>query len=44
VRDGHDDDLDTYIAELAARAPPLTAEQRDKLSLLLGSGRQRRAA
>jgi len=39
-----DDGLDAYIAELAARAPPLTAEQCDKLALLLGSGQRRRAA
>ncbi len=44
MHDGRDDDLDAYIAELAARAPPLTSAQRDKLARLLGSGQQRRAA
>lgn len=28
-------DLDAYIAELAAAAPPLTSEQRDRLALIL---------
>jgi hypothetical protein len=28
-------DLDTYIKDLVDAAPPLTPEQRDKLSLLL---------
>jgi hypothetical protein len=30
-----DDDLDAYIKEMIATAPPLTSEQRDKLALLL---------
>jgi hypothetical protein len=36
---GDDDDLDAYVRELAARAPPLSAEQRDKLALLLSPRR-----
>jgi hypothetical protein len=35
-----DDDLDAYITELVARAPPLSSEQRDKLTLLLNSPRR----
>jgi hypothetical protein len=31
----HDDDLDAYITDLIARAPPLTSQQRDTLALLL---------
>ena len=36
------DDLDTYIQEMIASAPPLTSEQRDKLALLLHSHRRTR--
>jgi hypothetical protein len=42
--DPGDEDLDAWIAELAARAPPLTAAQRDKLALLLASRPQSHAA
>jgi hypothetical protein len=34
-------DLDAYIAELAAAAPPLTSEQRDRLALILRVPRRR---
>jgi hypothetical protein len=33
-------DLDAYIAELAAAAPPLTSEQRDRLALILRAPRR----
>jgi len=42
AHDGSDEDLDAYITDLVARAPPLTSEQRDKLALLLGSSRRPR--
>jgi hypothetical protein len=35
-----DFDLDAYVHELAARAPPLSREQRDKLALLLNTNRR----
>jgi hypothetical protein len=35
-----DDELGAYIQELAARAPPLSSEQRDKLALLLNTSRR----
>ena len=35
-----DDDLDAYIKEMIASAPPLTSEQRDKLALLLRGHRR----
>ena len=34
-------DLDAYIAELVAAAPPLTSEQRDRLALILRVPRRR---
>jgi len=37
-----DDDLDAYIKEMIASAPPLTSEQRDKLALLLHPRRRTR--
>lgn len=33
--DGHEVDLDAYIAKMLDDAPPLTSEQRDRLALLL---------
>jgi hypothetical protein len=36
-----DADLDTYVKELVDAAPPLTAEQRDILALLLRRPRRR---
>jgi hypothetical protein len=44
--DGHPDDdgeagLDAYVARLAAAAPPLSAQQRDTLALLLRRPRRR---
>ncbi len=39
--DGHEADLDAYIARLVDAAPPLTGEQRDTLALIL-RGQHRR--
>jgi hypothetical protein len=37
-------DVDAYIAALLAKAPPLSDEKRDRLSLLLRPARRRSAA
>jgi hypothetical protein len=34
-------DLDAYVAELVAAAPPLTSDQRDRLALLLRAPQRR---
>jgi hypothetical protein len=39
--DDHEAGLDAYIARLAAAAPPLSAQQRDTLALLLRHPRRR---
>jgi hypothetical protein len=33
-------DLDAYVAELVAAAPPLASEQRDRLALILRASRR----
>jgi len=38
---GYETDLDAYIQQLVDAAPPLTAEQRDTLALLLRRPRRR---
>lgn len=40
VRKTGDPDLDRWLAERLAEAPPLSDAQRDRLGRLLGGGRQ----